>query len=273
MVGPYQLPLEYGIHKSKQGYKRTMSRWVLIFSRWFLDVLPSYIILDICATLMTTDPYFIVGPEHNYPLPAHLTFLHPILLSLQRTMLAFVAIYFALQYVWNCGAVFLALYCPPILGFRAHPWHLPSMTGSFTQVLDRGLSGFWGVWWHQTFRVGFAAPTKWLLRRGYLPRPRRHGNAGGAGWAAVITPLVGAIVAFAQSALVHAAGSYTSVPATYHWGPPLFFAFSGLGTLLQTAASQQLRHRIERLPRWVRRCGNLGFVVLWLWATSWMLCK
>ncbi|KAI3342802.1 hypothetical protein F4824DRAFT_120323 [Ustulina deusta] len=265
-IGPYQLPLEYGSHRSKQGYGRTLSRRKLIISRWFFNVVPSYVIVDLCAALMTTDPYFLVGPEHNHPLPTHLASLHPVLLSLQRTVLAFMAIFFAIQYVFNFGAVVLALYCPPILGFRAHPWHLPSMTGSFAQVLDRGLPGFWGAWWHQTFRAGFSAPTKWLLRHGYLPSPHKNGNRAG-----IIAPFVGAIVAFAQSALIHCAGSYSSVPTTHYWGPPIFFALSGLGAMLQSVFSRLLRRRTERLPRWVRRLGNLAFAALWLWATAWTL--
>ncbi|KAI0859608.1 hypothetical protein F4860DRAFT_482562 [Xylaria cubensis] len=263
-IGPYQLPLEYGSHKSKQGYERTLSRRKFILSRWFFNFVPSYIIVDICATIMTTDPYFIVGPEHNHPLPTHLASLPPVLLSLQRTMLAFIGIFFALQYAWNAGALCLAIYCPPILGFRAHPWHLPSMTGSFTEVLDRGLSGFWGTWWHQTFRVGFSAPTKWLLRNGYLPSA--HGRSQGV--TKMIAPLVGAIIAFVQSGFVHSAGSYSSVPATHYGGPPLFFALAGLGTMLQSTLSYLLVRRIKKLPRWVRRLGNLTFVFLWLWATS-----
>lgn len=175
-IGPYQLPLEYGSHRSKQGYGRTLSRRKFILSRWFFHFIPSYLIVDLCATLMTTDPYFLVGPEHNYPLPTHLASLPPVLLSLQRTMLAFIGIFFAIQYAWSAGALCLAIYCPPILGFRAHPWHLPSLTGSFMEVMDRGLPGFWGTWWHQTFRVGFSAPTKWLLRHGYLHHPRERGR-------------------------------------------------------------------------------------------------
>ncbi|RWA12420.1 hypothetical protein EKO27_g2667 [Xylaria grammica] len=185
-IGEYQLPLEYGLHRSKQGYERSLSRGKLIVFRWLFNFAPSYIIIDLCATLMTTDPYFIVGPEHNYPLPTHLVSLHPVLLSLQRTMIAFIAILFALQYAFNFGAILLALYCPLIIGFRAHPWHLPSLTGSFMQVLDRGLSGFWGSWWHQTFRTGFSAPTKWLVRHGYLPPSRKSGDGG----IAMTTPLL-----------------------------------------------------------------------------------
>ncbi|KAI0409744.1 hypothetical protein F4802DRAFT_604398 [Xylaria palmicola] len=264
-IGPYQLPLQYGQHKTRQGYERTLSRRDYIISRWLFNFVPGYIVVDLCGTLMTADPYFIVGPEHNYPLPAHLASLHPITLSLQRTMLAFVAIYFALQYAWYFGTIWLALCGPPVLGFRAHPWHLPSLTGSFTQVLDHGLSGFWGAWWHQTFRVGFSAPTKWLQRHGYLPLSRQ-------GPKKIMTLFAGAIIAFAQSGVIHGAGSYTSASAaTRCLHPPLFFMLSGLGTILQSVLSHLLRHRIEKCPRWLRRLGNLAFTVLWLWATGWAL--
>ncbi|KAI0486253.1 hypothetical protein F4859DRAFT_469641 [Xylaria cf. heliscus] len=263
-IGPYQLPLEYGSHRSKQGYERTLSRRKFILSRLLFHVIPCYIIVDFCATVMTMDPYFVVGPEHNYPLPTHLASLHPVLLSLQRTVLGFIAVVSALHYAWNTGALCLAIYFPPILGFRAHPWHLPSMTGSFVEVLDRGLFGFWGSWWHQTFRVGFSAPTKWLLRHGCLPLP--HSKYEGVG--RIITPLVGVIIAFAQSGLIHGAGSYSSVPVTHYWGPLLFFSLAGIGTILQSMLSSLLVRRIEKPPRWVRRLGNIVFVFLWLWATS-----
>ncbi|KAI1174955.1 hypothetical protein F4777DRAFT_552034, partial [Nemania sp. FL0916] len=269
-IGPYQLPLEYVARRSKQGFQWTPSRLKLVLSRYFSSFLPSYIILDFCATMMTMDPHFIVGPEHNHPLPPHLASLHPVLLFVLRTAFAFAGVWFALQYLLNTGVILLALYCPPLLGFRTHPWHLPSLTGSFTAVLDRGLAGFWGVWWHQTFRVGFAAPTKWLVRHGYLPPPRTRRNSDSTAVAGMptITILVSAAVAFALSGFFHAGGSYTSVPRTKYWEPPLFFALSGLGTVLQAAVSHLLRNRTRGIPRWIRRVCNVLFVTVWLTATS-----
>ncbi len=41
--------------------------------------------------------------------------------------------------------------------------------------------------------------------------------------------------------------------------------------MLQSVFSRLLRRRTERLPRWVRRLGNLAFAALWLWATAWTL--
>lgn len=215
---------------------------------------------------MTSDPYFVAGPKHNHPLPSHLATLHPALLFLRRTTLGFVAVVAALHYVWSSGALLLAIYCPLVLGFRAHPWHLPSFAGSFTQVLDRGLSGFWGAWWHQTFRAGFSGPTKWLLRHGYLPSPSKGGSE-----STIISSVAGAVIAFGQSGLIHAGGSYTTIAATHYWGPPIFFALSGLGTMLQTMLARGLRHRFKGLPRWARHLGNLAFTSLWLLGTGWTL--
>ncbi|KAH6634448.1 hypothetical protein B0J18DRAFT_20074 [Chaetomium sp. MPI-SDFR-AT-0129] len=50
---------------------------------------------------------------------------------------------------------------PPLC---AELWQHPALFGGFVPtVLDRGLAGFWGGYWHQTFRVGFVAPARWLL--------------------------------------------------------------------------------------------------------------
>ncbi|KAI1432395.1 membrane bound O-acyl transferase family-domain-containing protein [Xylaria sp. CBS 124048] len=278
-IGRYQLPLEYMSHRSKQGYERTLSRSKFIISRCLFNILPSYIIADLCATLMTSDPYFIAGPEHNLPLPVHLASLHPVLLSLGRTVLGLVGMLSGLHLVWNCGAVVISLYGPPIIGFRAHPWHLPSLSGSWMQILDYGLSGFWGGWWHQTFRFGFLAPARWLVRHGYLPSPRNRngsgdGNGNGNGNASkmgMMSPIITTLIAFAQSGLIHAAGSYSTVPPTNCWDPLFFFALSAVGVMLQSALSRVLRCQIQRLPRWTRRLGNFVVAFLWMWATSWVL--
>jgi hypothetical protein len=219
------------------------------------DIIPCYIIVDICATYMMQDPYFIIGPN-DLPLPPGLAALHPTLLSIRRTALCFGGILAALRLAWNFGALAIAFIGPPVLGFRADPWHIPSMSGSFDQVLDRGLTGFWGSWWHQTFRFGFSAPTKWMIDNGYIVK--------GTVWGS----LVGALVAFVQSGFLHAMGSYGTIPTTRTWEPPVFFFLAGVGAQLQTTLSRALKSPIERMPRWARRAGNLIFVAVWLHMTN-----
>ncbi|KAI8960939.1 hypothetical protein F5Y11DRAFT_248681 [Daldinia sp. FL1419] len=265
-INGYQLPLSTVVpHRSKQGYTRQLSYKSLFVTRFFRDVLPNYLIVDFCAVHMTADPYFILGPEHEdlIPLPPHLSSLPPLLLSAQRTALSFFGVLSALQLVFAFGALSLALLPPhpQILRFRTHPWHLPSTTGSFAQVLDRGLAGFWGSWWHQTFRFGFSAPTNWLLRNGYVA----PGSAG--------QNLAAFALAFVQSGFLHASGSWSTVPnRTKWWLPPLFFLLAGVGSTVQRWLARTVFGKlIRRLPRRVRRSGNFVFVLGWMWLTSWAL--
>ena len=231
-------------------------------------MLPCYLLLDMCAVLMLRDPYFIVGPEHHAmgaPLSPGLAHMHPALLSLLRTALPLAGIIAALRLMLGLGAVCLYLFLSPLLGFRAHPWHLPSTYGSFTQVLDRGLAGWWGAWWHQTFRFGFEAPARWLIAR-MRERKRQwrgqdqsgegrgdHGDEKGHGGRTgnSSTPserLVLAFCAFLQSGFLHAAGSYSTVPPSKWWMPPLFFALAGLGTNLQHWLARALQPQVRTLP-------------------------
>ncbi|KAI2784677.1 hypothetical protein F4815DRAFT_131901 [Daldinia loculata] len=265
-INGYQLPLStVGPQRSKQGYTRQLTLKSLFLTRFFRDIIPNYLLVDFCAVHMTADPYFILGPEHSNlaPLPPHLTSLSPIVLSAQRTALTFLGVISALQLAFAFGALSLALLppSPQILRFRAHPWHLPSSIGSFSQVLDRGLAGFWGSWWHQTFRFGFSAPTRWLETNGYV-KPGSPAQRAAA-----------FAFAFLQSAFLHASGSYSTVPTrSKWWHPPLFFMFAGLGSTLQTwLARAVFGALIRRMPRWVRRLGNLVFVLGWMWLTSWAL--
>ncbi|KAI2629862.1 hypothetical protein GGR54DRAFT_628291 [Hypoxylon sp. NC1633] len=258
-IGTIQLPLSaVGPQRSKQGYTRELSYTRFFLTRVFFNMVPSYIVVDFCAVFMTADPYFVLGPEHKEPLPPHLASLSPLQLSAQRTALSFFAVVSALQLALTAGALALAFLppLPQILGFRAHPWHLPSATGSFTQVLDRGLAGFWGAWWHQTFRFGFAAPTRRLQRSGHAP------------------PGTAFVFAFLQSGFLHASASRSTVPRLARWYlPPLFFLCAGLGAGIQARLASALArvHGAPALPRWVRRLGNLAFVLAWMWLTSWLL--
>lgn len=267
MLPPYEPPAWEGdssrqkpLHSipatSREGFTRVRTRWELVRERLWACMLPSYLLLDLCAVYMLQDPYFVAGPEHGEALPPVLAALPPAVLALCRTALSFVGILSALWLAWNLGALGLAFLGPPVFGFRAEPWHLPSMSGSFANVLDRGLAGFWGAWWHQTFRFGFAAPTAWLVRRGYL-------TAGSP-----VAALVGAFVAFLQSGFLHATASYTTMPPTKPWEPALFFLLSGVGGQFQYTLARTFRGPIAQLPRWLRRLGNLAFVFAWLHFTG-----
>ncbi|KAK8035904.1 hypothetical protein PG991_001977 [Apiospora marii] len=251
--GKTQEPLDVIPNITPEGYVRYPTRSEFIYQTIFKRILPCYLIVDFCATLMTQDPYFVSGPEHNEPLPANLAALPPYLLNLRRTAICFPGVICAIDLAFSSGALALACFAPPILGFRAHPWHLPTAYGYFSAVLDRGLEGYWGQWWHQTFRFGFAAPTNWLVRQGYLKR------------GSPMHAFVGSLVAFGLSGFLHAMGSYSTVAESKWWEPPIFFLLAGVGAQIQrTLARRVFRAPIQAYaPRWLRRVGNFVFTFAW----------
>jgi hypothetical protein len=150
-----------------------------------------------------------------------------------------------------------------IFGARLDLWQFPSIWGSFTAVLDHGLAGFWGIWWHQTFRVAFTGPTVWLRRAGWVSAHTRTGQVA-----------IGVFLAFAQSSALHAAGGFTSLPrrsSTWWWAPATFFLLSGVGMLVQRQIVLALGTRATQAPLWARRAANLVFTAVWLLLTQWAL--
>ena len=126
-------------------------------------------------------------------------------------------------------------------------------------VLDRGLAGFWGGWWHQTFREGFVAPARWLVPKGNK----------------VARAVVQTMCAFLLSGALHAAGGYTSIrEGTVAWTPVAFFLLQGAGVLLQAGVCALVKRYVDVekvvLKKW-RRVGNLVFVAGWLHFTAWGL--
>lgn len=247
-----------------QGYRRFTTRRGWLRSE-LLSFAAGLLALDALSVLMVKDPYFILGPEYTespvpIPLPRHLAALQPWQLFLCRSLAGSLGVLTAIYVVMGSWQLICACALRPLLGSRADLWHYPTLFGGFTHnVLDRGLAGFWGGWWHQTFRVAFGAPAAWLAGG---PGGRRPSKAA-AGF-----------FAFAQSGLLHALGSASCLPPSTPWAPPVFFMLSWLGILLQSSVcgSPLVRPAITAMPRWARRSGNLAFVLAWLSATQyWML--
>ena len=228
----------------------------------------SALVLDLWTLVARRDPYFVPGPPPapQHPLPAAFAVLPPAALSLFRTACAGGGIIAALFCYFSAYQLLHVLVIAPLLSRRSgRPppplWQYPGIFGSFTaNVLDRGLAGFWGGWWHQSFRLGFTAPAAWLVRRGYLPPQARAADA---------------LIAFSLSGLIHAAGARTALPDTTRaWYPVAFFLLNFAGVLAQTALCAVVlgtRLRRDALPRLWRRAGNLLFVLGWLHATRWAL--
>jgi hypothetical protein len=210
---------------------------------------------------MRHDPYFIFGPDYSSSLlPPHLLSLPASLREIYRSLLCFGIVLSALYMIFclaQATQFLLSRRFPNASGCRGDLWQYPSVFGGFvTNILDNGLAGFWGGWWHQTFRMAFVAPTNYLIRQGILPKDKHH----------PLTQVVGSLVAFGQSSILHAAGSWTTLPREARpWSPPVFFFASLLGITVQTGWKALLGKEVrERCPMWLSRGGNLVFVLVWL---------
>ncbi|KAG0155750.1 hypothetical protein PDIDSM_2923 [Penicillium digitatum] len=94
----------------------------------------------------------------------------------------------------------------------------------FTPILDEGLAGCWGRWWHQIFRYGFVTSARWILS--VLP----------AGWASHLQfrRVTYVMVAFCLSGFVHACGSHTQIEDTSPLsGTFLFFSLQGVAIMAE----------------------------------------
>ncbi|OLN82064.1 hypothetical protein CCHL11_08687 [Colletotrichum chlorophyti] len=214
----------------------------------------AYAILDVFKVTIMEDPYFVLGST-SFPLPSHLASLPSWALSVYRHAFVICAVYSGIVMIFSVHDLIQYYLLSKFFPMRGELWQYSTVFGSFSQVLDRGLAGFWGAWWHQTFRHTFSAPSSWLIKHGYLKK------------GTLSTKLVGMSIAFLLSGLLHGSGSVTAIPETKWWKPAAFFWASGVGVIIQQVSCALLKPQISKMPRAVRRLGNLVYVLVWLHIT------
>ncbi|AEO53531.1 hypothetical protein MYCTH_2294996 [Thermothelomyces thermophilus ATCC 42464] len=292
---------------SRTGTARSSTYASFLRSR-LLEFSLSYLTIDLLTTTIRRDPYFVLGPDyrlHSYPLPAfysRLPFPQLTISFLLRSLPALAGIIAGLHLYYSFLQLTIVFPLRSLFGVRAELWQHPSLFGGFVpSVLDRGLAGFWGGWWHQTFRAGFVAPARWLLRQHgrvhhhhhHHHHHHRHHNQSHTSIRENKTArmLLKSFLAFTLSGLVHSAGGHTSVPETTRfWTPIVFFVLQPVGIILQAAAASLAKRLAssvlarseataaaghgapkKRIPRWLCRTANLLFTTLWLHLTAWGL--
>ncbi|GAB0132226.1 hypothetical protein EsDP_00000668 [Epichloe bromicola] len=244
--------------QTTSGYNRPVTETELVRSR-LAYVLSAYLILDLLVLLaihIIKDPFFILGPDNGYDLPPGLASKPPWMLLLYREAFSLVTIWASITAVFSLSDVVQYYFLSYFFPSRAILWQHASTFGTFSEVLDRGLAGWWGGWWHQTFRLELLAPSTYLLQKGYIKKGTQAAHA------------FGLFVTFLQCGLMHAAGSFTAIPHTKPWRSLLFFLLQGLGIAVQQRLALSLRNHVSKLPRAMRRCGNLAFCLVWLYFTA-----
>lgn len=247
------------------GYRRCLTPSDFLRDR-LRTIAITYLALDFLAVFMTKDPYFILGPDHHLlelvPLPSHLQPLPPWALRTYRHLFSLAGVLCAVTGIFSVNDLAQYYLVSYILPARRELYQHASTFGSFAPVLDRGLAGWWGSWWHQSFRVQFAAPARWLLRHGYIER----GTS--------VATVVALAVSFAQSGVLHAAGAMSSIPRVKLWRSPVFFLLQAVGILVQYGISSlAIRYILpllagRKIPAVLLRTANLVFTLAWLYATA-----
>ena len=217
------------------------------------------IYLDIIKTLMTHDQYFLGFVDPPAPAPSFFPNLigqSPVLVKWYHLILSMLATRLALGMIFSLSPLFFSgLLGSKFIGLRSEPWYYSDFSGSWRYLLSDGIAGWWSAWWHQIFRLGFQAPSKWICDRFNLA-PKSPGRK-----------IIGVINAFLCSGLLHGLASITLIPETKPWsGPFTFFLLQGLGVMIEAAAGQAFRKAgiTPKFPQFVRNI----IVILWLaiWA-------
>lgn len=230
--------------------------------------LQSYLLLDVLKVVMMRDPYFRGTATAGSPAPlpfSHLAFSH-LLVRFYRSFLSCMGVYVALNFVTSFNPICflgLSLAFPNAsrkltLAPLDESWLYGDSFGPFfPSVLDHGLAGCWGRWWHQLFRYGFTVTSRWALS--LLPTFLSN------------NPLVKRVThvgfAFLLSGLVHACGSHTQFADTRPFsGPFLFFAMQSVAIGCEGIFKSVIFPKLplQDTPRWLRRTANAVFVFSWL---------
>ncbi|KAJ6110074.1 hypothetical protein N7486_002309 [Penicillium sp. IBT 16267x] len=216
------LQAEDGVHVSAK----------IRLSKAFRTFLISYLTLDALKVIMMRDPYFrgTVVADAARPAPFLLPCIH----------------------TFGCSLL-------PLLYVS---WLYADIFGPFiSPVLDDGLAGVWGSWWHQLFRHGFISTARWILS--LLP--------GSWGTDPRVKRLTYILVAFSLSGFVHACGSYTQFTETRPLsGPFLFFFLQSMAITVEYMFKAIVLSKLSlgRTPRWLQRTANGLIVFFWLLFTG-----
>ena len=237
-----------------------------LLRRSIITFIAGYFILDMVKTITIHDPYFVGYVDAAAPsyLPLFVQ-ASPILTRCYRLLVGLMAVYWALATIFAMGPlVFVGLLGSERIGVRGEAWMYPPEWGSYKSVFDRGLAGWWGVWWHQTFRFAFEAPSQRMLDFLSIEPGSFSGRT------------IQLFTAFICSGFLHASGSYTSIGETRPLkGPFLFFFLQPIGIIMQMMVSKSMRNAgiTGRVPRLARRLTNFAFVHVWMYWTAPLLIE
>lgn len=159
-------------HDREQPY-RGISRLEYLKKTSF-QILQSFVLMDLAATYIQTDPYFFKNINITTPFPPS-TSSTPIALEILRLLPPRVVRMSALG-AQICSAVNIMFVLPALIGtainvlpdhWSPHNW--PHIFGPFSAIIENGLRGLWGSFWHQTTRHMASVPGRALNELAGIP--------------------------------------------------------------------------------------------------------
>ena len=272
-MGPLPASVHAQLHPGKRDTSREVEDSMIMdykarLKAGFASFLRSYLLLDLIKVLMIRDPYFkgVVSPTPPPPFPFDCLADFPMIITLYRHVVTGLGVCAALDYALSFNPIiFLGLSTAFPNAARAltsvpldASWLYSNAFGPFlSTVLENGLAGCWGIWWHQLFRPGFTNTARWLLS--LLPErlATRHD----------VRRVTIPFVAFLLSGLLHACGSYAQLADTNPRDTFLFFILQAVGVTIEDTFKRVILPTLLplKLPRWLRRAGNFLFAFCWLY--------
>lgn len=244
---------------SQTGSRRFTNRKRLV-SGTLAKAAIGYLAIDALKLYALYDPYFWGYTDAAAPaFYPHFVQNSYFLTKTARLLVTMTFTCIMLGTIFKLGPIFFAgVLGPRLMGLRGEAlMNPPDMFGPFGNVLDKGLAGWWGGFWHQVFRASFEAPAIHLLRVLKLDRKSVAGR--------ILLLTTG----FVLSGYLHACGSHTQLGDTRPIrGPFVFFLVQGVGIALETLAWTTLHKAGVELPRAVERTINLAFALFWLYNTG-----
>lgn len=257
-LSPSKEPQDHAV--SRAGIWRLDSYWFLMRRHVRLWT-TGYLIIDLLITMTHYDPYFwgiMDSPPPSY-LPTWVQH-SAVLLRGYRLTIAMSIIWLGLRCIFSFAPLlFVGLMGPKYIGVQGEPWLYPDHYGTYWNVFDRGLAGWWGGWWHQTFRYAFQAAGEWIL------------SITGVDVTSIPGKAVMLFTAFSFSGILHACGSTTQPGETNPWGGPfMFFFLQAFGIMAEMLWGIFMKRTglSQRTPQWLKRLTNFVWVHLWFLATG-----
>ena len=216
--------------------------------------------VDVGKGIMMQDRYFWGEVDH----PAMVLTAWPLLdyglASVWHTVFSLAGIYTALLGIQTVQTlVCLHMLGREVMGIPGEGWMYPPLYGPWSSMLEKGIKGQWGIFWHQGFRLPLTAAGTWVV------------DTFGLDPGSQSTKFAKLITAFALSGALHFAESYSTWPSTSPWKTYTFFLLQPLGMVMQDAVVRRVWGNPSKVKgEWAKRSlcvFNAGTTLLFFFCT------